>query len=86
MAAFLYVAIYMTGFAALFVLRKREPELPRPYRAWGYPWTTVIVLIGSLVFLIGAIISDTANSIYAVLLIALSYPIYLIKKSSNRDM
>lgn len=87
MAAFLYVAIYMSGFAALFVLRKREPELLRPYRAWGYPWTTLIVLIGSLVFLIGAIISDTANSIYAVLLIALSYPIYLLtKKLGKRDI
>jgi len=87
MAAFLYVAIYMTGFAALFVLRKREPELPRPFRAWGYPWTTLIVLIGSFVFLIGAIISDTANSMYAVLLIGLSYPIYLLtKKFSKRDI
>ena len=86
MAAFLYVAIYSTGFAAVFVLRKREPELPRPYRAWGYPWTTLIVLIGSLVFLIGAIISDTANSMYAALLTVLSYPIYLlIKKFSDRD-
>lgn len=87
MAAFLYVAIYMTGFAAVFVLRKREPELPRPYKAWGYPWTTLIVLIGSLAFLIGATINDTANSIYAVLLIALSYPIYLLtKKFSKRDI
>ncbi|MCA1817433.1 MAG: APC family permease [Acidobacteria bacterium] len=80
MAAFLYVAIYTTGFAALFVLRKREPELPRPFRAWGYPWTTLIVLLGSLGFLVGAIISDTANSLYAALLIALSYPVYLLTK------
>jgi len=80
MAAFIYVAIYITGFAALFVLRKREPELPRPFKAWGYPWTTLIVLTGSLLFLVGAILSDTANSIYAVLLIALSYPVYLLVK------
>ncbi len=81
MTAFLYVAIYTTGFASLFVLRKREPELPRPYRAWGYPWTTLIVLIGSLVFLVGALVSDTANSIYAVLLIAISYPVHLLVKN-----
>lgn len=29
---------------ALFRLRKREPEMPRPYRAWGHPWTTLIFL------------------------------------------
>ena len=62
MTAFLYVAMYSTGFAAVFVLRKREPELPRPFRAWGYPWTTLIVFIGSLVFLIGATTTDPANS------------------------
>jgi APA family basic amino acid/polyamine antiporter len=85
MAAFLYVAIYITGFAALFVLRKREPELPRPFKAWGYPWTTLIVLAGSLLFLVGAIISDTANSIYAVLLIALSYPVHLLVRGYGDD-
>ena len=81
MTAFLYVAIYTTGFASLFVLRKREPELPRPFRAWGYPWTTLTVLIGSLIFLVGALVSDTANSIYAVLLIAISYPVHLLVKN-----
>lgn len=83
MTAFLYVAIYTTGFAALFVLRKREPELPRPFRAWGYPWTTLIVLAGSLLFLGGAIYSDTLNSIYALLMIAISYPVHLLVKNSR---
>ncbi|HEX8773359.1 MAG TPA: APC family permease [Pyrinomonadaceae bacterium] len=83
MTAFLYVAIYTTGFTALFVLRKREPELPRPFRAWGYPWTTLIVLAGSLLFLVGAVLSDTANSIYAMLMIAVSYPAHLLVKNSG---
>ncbi len=36
-ASFLYVAVYISGFAALFVFRAREPDLPRPFRVWGYP-------------------------------------------------
>ncbi len=28
-------------YISVFVLRRREPDLPRPYRAWGYPWTTL---------------------------------------------
>ncbi|HEV2705993.1 MAG TPA: APC family permease [Pyrinomonadaceae bacterium] len=84
MMAFIYVAIYTTGFASLFALRKREPELARPFRAWGYPWTTLVVLVGSLAFLVGAILSDTANSLYAVLLIALGYPAHrLVKRLSH---
>ncbi len=84
MMAFIYVAIYTTGFASLFALRRREPELPRPFRAWGYPWTTLCVLVGSLAFLVGAILSDTTNSLYAVLLIAIGYPAHrLVKRVSN---
>ncbi len=82
--AFIYVAMYATGFAALFVLRKREPELPRPYKSWGYPWTTLIVLFGSVIFLVGVFHSDTRNSVYAVMLIAISYPVYLLVQKFGR--
>jgi APA family basic amino acid/polyamine antiporter len=67
----------------VFVLRWREPEKERPYRAWGYPWTTALVLIGSVLFLIGAIASDTRNSIYALLLLAVSYPLFRLLKLTN---
>jgi APA family basic amino acid/polyamine antiporter len=81
--AFLLVMIYGSGFLAIFILRKREPELPRPFKVWGYPWTTLIVLFGSIIFLIGQLISDTRNSIYALVLIAISYPIFLLMKKTN---
>lgn len=78
--AFFFVANYTLSFISLFVLRRREPEKPRPYRAWGYPWTTALALIGSVVFLCGAVASDTRNSIYALLLLAASYPAFLLTK------
>jgi APA family basic amino acid/polyamine antiporter len=78
--AFFFVANYILSFVSLFVLRRREPEKPRPYRAWGYPWTTGLALAGSLVFLAGAIASDTTNSVYALLLLAVSYPVFRLIK------
>lgn len=75
-AAFYFVANYIVSFSALFVLRRREPDLARPYRAWGYPWTTGLALVGSAAFLIAAVASDTRRSTYAVGLLALSYPLY----------
>jgi basic amino acid/polyamine antiporter, APA family len=74
--AFFFVANYVLSFVSVFVLRRREPDKERPYRAWGYPWTTGLVLVGSIVFLIGAIASDTRNSLYALMLLAVSYPMY----------
>ena len=75
--AFFFVANYTISFISVFVLRWREPDLPRPYRAWGYPWTTALALLGSLAFLIGAAASDTQNSLKALLLLAVSYPAFL---------
>jgi APA family basic amino acid/polyamine antiporter len=74
--AFFFVANYVISFSAVFRLRRREPDAPRPYRAWGYPWTTGLVLLGSLAFLAGAIVSDTRNSLTALALLAASYPVY----------
>jgi APA family basic amino acid/polyamine antiporter len=74
--AFFFIANYTLSFVSLFVLRAREPARPRPYRAWGYPWTTGLALAGSLAFLTGAVASDTANSVNALLLLAASYPVY----------
>ena len=76
MASFLYVAIYLAGIVALLVLRWREPELERPFRAWGYPVTPLLIAAGSLAFLAAALWSDTANSLAALALIALGYPLY----------
>ncbi len=78
--AFFFVANYTMSFISVFVLRKREPEAVRPYRAWGYPWTTAFALAGSAVFLVGAIGGDTRNSLWALLVLAASYPVYRISK------
>jgi basic amino acid/polyamine antiporter, APA family len=75
--AFFFVANYTMAYLSLIVLRYREPDLPRPYRTWGYPWTTGIVLLGSIAFLAGAVISDKLHSLFALAILALSVPIYL---------
>ncbi len=75
-ATFFFVLCYAASFAALIRLRQTEPELPRPVRAWGYPFTTWSLLIASLAFLIGVVIGDFSSSLYAIGFIAVSYPIY----------
>jgi len=80
-ASVLFVVVYVSGFLALFVLRRREPGLARPFRTWGYPWTTGIALAGSLLFLVGNGVSDPESTLYAVALIALSYPLYALLRA-----
>ena len=78
--SFFFVANYTLSFTSLFVLRRREPDSPRPWRAIGHPWTTTLALLASVAFLVGAVASDTRNSVYALVVLALSFPIYLLMK------
>ena|SRR5947209_1394022 len=69
----LFVAVYLSGFASLMVLRRNEPDFPSPYKAWCYPWSTVLVLLASAAFLVGSVIADLKHSLFTAILILLSY-------------
>lgn len=86
--AFFFVVNYLVSYISVFVLRRREPQRERPYRTWGYPVTTALTLIGSAAFLVGAVVidlvNDRRNSLYALALLAVSYPVYwLVKKRAE---
>jgi APA family basic amino acid/polyamine antiporter len=78
--AFFFVANYTLSFTSVFVLRRREPELARPYRAWGHPWTTGLVLLASVAYLGGVILSDPKTSTISLVLLGLSYPAFRLMK------
>ncbi len=69
-ASFLLAANYFVCCLALIVLRRREPFVARPFRAWGYPWSAAIVVIGAAAFLVGALMADTPNALAALVLLA----------------
>jgi APA family basic amino acid/polyamine antiporter len=71
MTSFFLAANYSLCCVALVVLRRQEPELPRPHRAWGYPWSVCVVISGSLIFLVGVLIGDLLNGLAALGLFAL---------------
>jgi APA family basic amino acid/polyamine antiporter len=82
--AFFFVSNYALSFFSVFVLRQREPDRQRPYRVPGYPWTTAAALAGSVLFLAGAVASDTRNSLYALILLAASYPVFSVLRIMRR--
>jgi basic amino acid/polyamine antiporter, APA family len=80
MLSFFFVANYTLSYFSLFALRKREPQMARPYRAWGYPWSTGIALAASVFFLIGSIVTDQKNAPLALAMVVLSYPVFRVLK------
>lgn len=83
-AAILVAALYCANYIAVIVLRIREPQMPRPFRAWGYPVTTTIVLACSIVFLILAARDDAASALRAAALLAVAIPAYLWLRNRHR--
>jgi APA family basic amino acid/polyamine antiporter len=75
-AAVLFLLLYVSAYSALFVLRRREPAAPRPYRALGFPFTTAIVLLGCLLLWIAAIMQDQRSALFAGLLLVACIPVY----------
>ena len=75
-AAILMATAYCVNYAAVIVLRVREPGLARPFRAWGYPVTTGLALTGSVVFLIVDVHQDVVSAVRAAVLLGIAAPVY----------
>jgi basic amino acid/polyamine antiporter, APA family len=69
---------YALGVAAIYRLRRDRPELPRPYRAIGYPVVPAIFIVAVAAFVINALVHDTTNSVITFALILAGLPIYEI--------
>jgi APA family basic amino acid/polyamine antiporter len=76
--AFIGVCIGLMLDTSLIVLRRREPDLARPYRAVGYPWTVVLLLLVDAGLLVGFVLGDPRGSAISLGMLALSYPVFLV--------
>ncbi len=64
--------------AAVFVLRVKRPDLPRPYRAWGFPIVPGLFLLASLALVVTTLSEKPAESLWGLGLVALGLPAYAI--------
>jgi APA family basic amino acid/polyamine antiporter len=67
---------YGLAVVALFRLRRTEPDMPRPYRCWGYPWVPGLFVAGALALTINIWIERPGRSSLGLLLILAGLPFY----------
>jgi basic amino acid/polyamine antiporter, APA family len=74
------------GMAAVSVMRLRasEPDLERPYRAWGYPWTPIAFAAGALALVINSWVESPVRSSLGALVILAGVPLYRIWRVRER--
>ena len=75
---------YLLGAFGVFVLRRKMPDIKRPYKVWGYPYTPALFVIFALWFLINSIVSDTQNSMMGLILIISGLPFYFFWKYKRK--
>ncbi len=72
------------AIAAVFILRRKLPDAPRPYRTPGYPWVPLVFVVGTVIGLTAIIASSCAKKDFAPLaglgIVAAGFPVYWIWK------
>jgi amino acid transporter len=67
---------YALAVAAVFILRRTRPDLPRPYRTWGYPVVPILFLLASVGMMVNALWTDPVNTGITFGIILLGLPVY----------
>jgi APA family basic amino acid/polyamine antiporter len=73
---FAVVLFSAIAVAAVFVLRRRQPDEPRPFRAWGYPWAPAIFVVASALMLGNELWRNPRTSATGLAVIAAGVPVY----------
>jgi APA family basic amino acid/polyamine antiporter len=82
---FMTVIVWGLAYCALIKLRKKEPNLPRPYRSWLYPWSTLFMILATLALLIGFAYSDKENFLIILVIAIISYPVFLFINRNRKE-
>lgn len=73
---FAAIVFHVAAGAAVFVLRKKHPGAPRPYRVWGYPWVPALFIAATLILVANTLWEKPAESLWGLGLVALGLPAY----------
>jgi len=76
LSVFFYVPLYLALIAGVLILRKRDPDGERPYRAWGHPYSTIVCLVGWTIVTLFQAYAERETALYAVAMVAVSWPAY----------
>jgi len=78
MVSFIVVIFYVLTIIGIFILRKKEPNMVRPYKAFGYPFLPAIYIIMATVFCVGLVYTEPKYSLWGLVITLLGIPLYYI--------
>jgi len=75
-ATFASLLFYMVTITGVFVLRKKEPDTPRPYKALGYPVIPLLYILLTALICIDLVYNKPDNTVRGLIIVALGIPVY----------
>ncbi len=75
---------YALVTASVFVLRRKEPQLARPYKTWGYPVVPAVFVVLAVLLLANAFVFERSDALWCLALIASGIPAYFLWKFCTR--
>ena len=80
-----FAVLLFSAFAvsSLFLLRRRHPDEPRPFKAWGYPVAPALFVLVSLTIMVAAIAGRPGPSLWGAIIILAGIPLYLVFRRSR---
>jgi len=84
MISFVVVIFYVMTILGIYILRKRQPDTERPYKAFGYPVLPVIYIILALAFCIGLVSASPKYSLYGLAIVLIGIPLYFIAIATRK--
>jgi APA family basic amino acid/polyamine antiporter len=67
---------YALTAISVIILRRKLPDANRPYKAWGYPYATLLFVVLAGWFVLNTLLEDTRNALIGIVLLAISLPFY----------
>lgn len=85
MISFVVVIFYALTIYGIFILRKKRPDIERPYKAFGFPVLPIIYILLAIAFCIALVFASPTYSLWGLLIVLIGIPIYFVALARKKS-
>jgi APA family basic amino acid/polyamine antiporter len=83
---FITLFFWLSAAAAVFTLRYTRPDMPRPYKTWGYPAVPLLFIVLTIILIVNTLIKRPVESLVGIGITVIGIPVYYYWKRRYRKI